>query len=252
MHTLLVNADDFGISKESNEAIKEAIRAGSVNSVSVMVNTQYFEDAVAFLKKHPAVKVGLHFNITEGISRSSIQEHILSSIFRKRYFLNTVKRELLKQYLTLQRTGLHINHIDSHEHVHLIPAVFTSVSELAEKCKIERVRGCAFSLPQLLSIKNRLPSVKQTVIWLVYGLNYIFLPNNRKKLFSKWYLLDLNWDTNFSIDHLQKILTTVPVDAIEIICHLSSAITQDKLSTERYHCKNFLVHEFKQLWETPV
>src|ERR1700733_1674189 len=66
MKKLIINADDFGMSQEVNEGTKKGIEQGIITSVSVMANMPFFEDAVRFLRKHPKVSVGLHFNITEG------------------------------------------------------------------------------------------------------------------------------------------------------------------------------------------
>jgi predicted glycoside hydrolase/deacetylase ChbG (UPF0249 family) len=52
MRQLIINADDFGMSKEVNEGTKQGIKAGVVTSVSVMVNMSYFEDAISFLKRY--------------------------------------------------------------------------------------------------------------------------------------------------------------------------------------------------------
>ncbi len=66
MRRLIINADDFGMSQEVNEGIKKGIKAGVINSVSLMANMSYFDDAVKFLKNHEKIAIGLHFNITEG------------------------------------------------------------------------------------------------------------------------------------------------------------------------------------------
>src|SRR5882757_5858501 len=68
MKKLIINADDFGMSREVNEGTKQGIKQGIITSVSVMTNMPYFNEAVRFLKKYPHVSVGLHFNITEGKS----------------------------------------------------------------------------------------------------------------------------------------------------------------------------------------
>lgn len=53
MRYLIINADDFGMSKEVNEGTIQGIKAGTITSVSVMVNMPHFEEAVKFLKKIP-------------------------------------------------------------------------------------------------------------------------------------------------------------------------------------------------------
>ena len=63
---LIVNADDFGLSRSINEGILEAHRDGIVNSASLMVNMPGFEDALARLSEHPRLAVGVHVNLLRG------------------------------------------------------------------------------------------------------------------------------------------------------------------------------------------
>ena len=69
MKKLIINADDFGYSKENNEAIKEGFKAGIITSASIMTNTDYFDDAInSILPEIPTINIGIHLNIIEGKS----------------------------------------------------------------------------------------------------------------------------------------------------------------------------------------
>src|SRR5438046_6346653 len=60
---LVVNADDFGLSTGVNRGILEAHAAGVVSSVSVLVNTPGWTDALRRLRDlgpAPGLGVGLH------------------------------------------------------------------------------------------------------------------------------------------------------------------------------------------------
>ena len=50
---IIFNADDFGISKGVNVAIKKAYDEGILNSASLMVNQKYAADAVEMSKNMP-------------------------------------------------------------------------------------------------------------------------------------------------------------------------------------------------------
>src|SRR5437773_182915 len=68
---LVVNADDFGLSTGVNRGILEAHAAGVVSSVSVLVNTPGWTDALRRLRDlgpppAPGLGVGLHLNLTMG------------------------------------------------------------------------------------------------------------------------------------------------------------------------------------------
>lgn len=63
---LIVNADDFGMSEEVNQAIVLAHRVGLVSSASAMVNGLAIDDLRGLRERQPRLGVGLHLSITEG------------------------------------------------------------------------------------------------------------------------------------------------------------------------------------------
>ena len=62
---VIINADDFGITKGVNEAIFELVDAGIVTSTSVMSNMPDYVDVVKFKTK---IGISVHFNLTIGRS----------------------------------------------------------------------------------------------------------------------------------------------------------------------------------------
>src|SRR6476659_9392907 len=63
---LIINADDFGISRGVNAGIAEAAACGGISSTSLMVNLPDSADAVTRARSCPRISVGLHFNLTVG------------------------------------------------------------------------------------------------------------------------------------------------------------------------------------------
>src|SRR5205085_11997778 len=59
---LIVNADDFGLSRGVNEGIIEAHTGGILTSTSLMVWRPGAEHAAKVAAAHPALSVGLHFD----------------------------------------------------------------------------------------------------------------------------------------------------------------------------------------------
>lgn len=74
MVEIIVNADDFGISKGVNYAVFKGGMFGILNSASLMVNQKYTEDAVRISKAVPQLKIGLHLNFTNGYSTASAEK----------------------------------------------------------------------------------------------------------------------------------------------------------------------------------
>ena len=63
---LIINADDFGLSKSISDGIIEGILGGYITSTSIMANMKYAEYAVKEALKHNINCIGLHINFTVG------------------------------------------------------------------------------------------------------------------------------------------------------------------------------------------
>ncbi len=129
---LIINADDFGLTKATNEAVFELAKLGTVSSTTVMVNMLYASEAVKLTGIH-GFGVGLHFNLTQGRPLSN-PELIPSLVKENGCFLNitTLKKkiknneiskaevliELNAQFSRLENIiGSNISHIDSHQDI---------------------------------------------------------------------------------------------------------------------------------------
>ena len=60
---LIVNADDFGMSKSVNEAVRGAIKAGVVRSTSLMVPGPAAPAAMRMLREDAAIRFGIHLTV---------------------------------------------------------------------------------------------------------------------------------------------------------------------------------------------
>ena len=69
---LIVNADDFGLSKGQNYGIIEACRRGVVTSTTALINGEAIEHAAQLSQEVPALGVGMHFVLTLGAPLSSM------------------------------------------------------------------------------------------------------------------------------------------------------------------------------------
>jgi len=115
--TLIVNADDFGLSEGVNEGILRAHRDGIVTSTSLMVRQPAAAAAAAAAGAHPALSVGLHFDTGEW------ERH--EGAWHPRYLwvddadADAVAAELAFQLQAFRElTGGEPTHLDSHQHVH--------------------------------------------------------------------------------------------------------------------------------------
>ncbi len=153
----IINADDFGISRGVNQAIYKGCTEGIINSVSLMVNQQYTEEAVEMVQPLSEINVGLHLNLTNERPASSPKDIPLlvgkdgkfCNGFVKLLLLSFIHPGILKRQVALEaenqikkalQMGVALAHIDSHRHVHMIPLIFKAVNELRQQYNIPRIR----------------------------------------------------------------------------------------------------------------
>lgn len=153
----IFNADDFGISKGVNAAIVKAHREGILNSASLMINQKYAAEAVKLAKEMPELEMGLHVNLTNEYPAASAQEIpllvdgqgklkngfvnlLLLSFFKPCQLRLQVEIEMRAQIAKYLTTGLPLQHLDSHRHVHMIPQIFKTMRKLQKEFEVPRIR----------------------------------------------------------------------------------------------------------------
>ncbi len=140
---LIVNADDFGLSRGQNYGIVEACRNGVVTSTTALVNGAAVEHAVALRTQVPELAVGLHFTLTLGkpvgntpsLKREGqLGKWVWDMAAQGSLPLDEIADELACQYSRfIALFGEPPSHIDSHHHVHMIGAIFPLVAAFARE-----------------------------------------------------------------------------------------------------------------------
>ena len=140
---LIVNADDFGLSKGQNYGIIEACRRGVVTSTTALINGDAVEHAALLSRETPELGVGMHFVLTLGMPLSpmpgltrggQLGKWIWELAGQDALPLEEITRELDCQFNRFVDVfGREPTHIDSHHHVHMIPAIFPIVAEFAQR-----------------------------------------------------------------------------------------------------------------------
>ena len=153
----IFNADDFGISKGVNAAIVQAYNEGVLNSTSLMINQKYADEAVKLAEKMPDLEVGLHINLTnelpaadprnipllvdnDGKLKNGFVSLLLLSVLHPKKLEKQVEIEVRAQINKYLKTGLKLEHLDSHRHVHMIPVIFGVIRKLQQEYSVPRVR----------------------------------------------------------------------------------------------------------------
>lgn len=61
---LIINADDYGLCKSSNEAVEDLFENGRLLSSTIMTPCAGADEAMAFSKEHPEYAIGVHLTMT--------------------------------------------------------------------------------------------------------------------------------------------------------------------------------------------
>lgn len=159
MRRLIVNADDFGLTRGVNRAIVEGHEHGVVTSSTLMANGAAFEDAASLARSAPRLSVGCHVVLVDGsplldrvqvpslITRpgparfgDGISEFSLRALTGR---LNPVhvEAEVIAQIGKLQSAGITVSHLDSHKHTHVFPQVFRPLLRAAQACGVRAIRN---------------------------------------------------------------------------------------------------------------
>lgn len=152
MIRLIVSADDFGSGPGRNCGIIEAFRDGIVTSASLLANGPAFADAVALAREHD-LPVGVHLNLSEGAAlggpipgltdaaghffgKGELRQRLLAGDFDA----TAVAAELSAQIARVRTAGLKPDHLDTHQHCLLFPALTAIVTKVASSSGIMKIR----------------------------------------------------------------------------------------------------------------
>jgi hopanoid biosynthesis associated protein HpnK len=153
---LILNADDFGLTRGVNEGILRAHRDGILTSTTLMANGDAFGHAVELAKATPSLGVGCHLVLVGGSSvappeqipslvdssgrlpssLAALVARVISGAIRRA----DIERELRAQIGKIQRAGLKPTHLDTHKHTHVHPRVLDALGRVAQEFGIHRIR----------------------------------------------------------------------------------------------------------------
>ncbi|MEO8693362.1 MAG: ChbG/HpnK family deacetylase [Acidimicrobiales bacterium] len=154
---LIVNADDYGLTPAVSHGILRGMREGVITSTSVLVLGSGFSRSVGWLRDETTLGVGVHLalvgedppvsaarDIPTLVDRRGRLAHswrqLLPRVMTKRIDMADVERELAAQIGAAHDAGLSIDHLNSHQHVHMFPGLREVVVDLAHRFDVPAVR----------------------------------------------------------------------------------------------------------------
>lgn len=191
---LIVTGDDFGLSLPVNKAIETAFADGILTTTCLMMGAPEIGDAIARAKKHPELAVGLHVVVVRGKSvlphrdiphltdkNGKFDNHLVRAGIQY-FFSPRVRRQLAAeiraQFEAFRQTGLKLDHVNAHNHMHLHPTILSLILHIGRDYGLKAVRvpyeppGSLFLKPWIELMKTRLKAANIRFNDTLFGLHH--------------------------------------------------------------------------------
>ncbi len=234
---LIVNADDFGLTRGINLAIAELHAAEVVTSATLMATGPAFQHAVELAHRNPMLGVGCHIVLTDGIPVSSPEtiptllgedgrsfrpslNDFLRAVLTGKINANELEQEIIAQIQMLQRAGIRASHLDTHKHTHVLPQIARALLAAAEKTGVPAVRN-PFEEPWSL----RLGQASRLRVLAVAGARlfhrrFLALPQFRNgSVRTTDGTLGISATGHLNVYTLRQMIAALPNGTWELVCH---------------------------------
>ena len=233
---VIVTGDDFGLTISVNEAIVRAHTEGILTSASIMPGGAFFSDAVERSRNHPTLRVGLHLTLVEGRpvsppelvpdlvdSNGEFSTQLARAGFRF-FFLPWVRHqletEIRAQFDAFAETGLLLDHVDAHNHMHLHPTVLGLMLKTGKEYGLRAVR--LPKEPPLLSWRAAERSLATRLTSAFFLAPWTFLMKRtlrRASIKYNDYLFGMTDAGAMTLPLLERIFSNLPTGITELCCH---------------------------------
>ena len=189
-----IHADDYALSIKTSEEIFSLMQQGILDSISIIPNNSCYNECIHYLTDHIKdltylPKMSVHINLVEGLSLSQNDGSLINSTWKSLFLAsyNPFKRRAVKEqlkreiYCQIKKTqdsideciriakdlGISVSQkrirIDSHQHSHMIPIVWESITEVLEEngLETEYIRN---------SKEPLIPFLKHVPLWKSYSI----------------------------------------------------------------------------------
>jgi predicted glycoside hydrolase/deacetylase ChbG (UPF0249 family) len=157
---ITINADDLGLHEAVNEGIIRAHQDGVVTSASIIACGRAFDDALIRCKSCPELDLGVHLTLVGERPLAPI-EKVVSLVdedgamppsyvpfahawLTGKIHATEIRLELETQVARVLDNGIRPTHLDSHQHVHCLPGIWTMTLDIAKTYSIPFVRMPSF------------------------------------------------------------------------------------------------------------
>jgi hopanoid biosynthesis associated protein HpnK len=247
---IIITGDDFGLSPAVNAAVIRAHREGLLTCASLMINGSAWQEAVDLAKANPKLCLGWHLTLVQGrgvLPRRHIP-HLVDSqgnfrsnpvttgliYFFSRRARREIKAELQAQVDKMRAAGVPPRFLNGHLNVHLHPAIWPVVRQLATDYGIPAVRLARENLRVTLSLNRQRPAYKTA-----HALIFAWLSRRAKAeagtLKTNDHLFGLLNDGAMDEPCLLGLLPRLAPGVTEVYCHPAAAADPGTRSWPRHY-----------------
>lgn len=174
--TQAFTADDWGLTPEVNQGILELAQAGVIRRVSIMARSKYIGDGLSELLQVPGVELGLHYDLTYGISSPGrVLLQWMSPFSDHAKLKEHARAEFSSQLSHLKSLGIPVSYLDGHHHIHLSPGLVDAIGDQIRTAEIKRVR-CPYDASLWLTPKAILNVLSLLALRRIRTLGFTSLP----------------------------------------------------------------------------
>jgi hopanoid biosynthesis associated protein HpnK len=236
MKRLVVTGDDFGLAEPVNEGIVESHLRGILTTASLMVSGAAANDAVERAKAVPSLHVGLHIVVVEGrpiLPAAAVPDLVdangefSTALVRSgfSYFLlprvrKQLEMEIRAQFESFRRTGLAMDHVNSHNHMHVHPTVLSLILKAGRDYGLKSVR-LPFE-PPIRSWRASGGSLFGKLAWSLFLTPWTGLMKSRLRtagLRSNDYIFGMSDSGAMTTDRVLRFFRHLPPGSTEIYFH---------------------------------
>ena len=236
MRYLLVNADDFGFTRDVNVGIVDAHRNGILTATTLMATGPAFSHAVALAAANPTLDIGVHLQMVQGPSLSRPGKDLPNTVTELLFSLHQwdVQSEINAQIEKILESGIRPTHLDTHKHTHLLPPILEALARASQTYQIPVIRQ-PFDLP-LNGSRAPLPTRLAHLAMKTHRPHFrsVLKRHNAR---STDHFAGFLWTGNYTADDLLHLFKILPPGSTEFMTHpghlgpeLRSAATRLKQS----------------------
>ncbi len=231
---LIVNADDFGLTRSITDGVIDAFEGGILTSASLVATGEAFDRASGYAAAHADLDSGIHLMIVQGTPvlpagqvPSLVQPDGMFlpgyGEFMARYLSGGVRDEEVEaewsaQIARLRGAGVRITHLDSIQHLHLVPGLFRVALRIARANGIMALR-----FPRVPTVLRRAEkgTVRRSLEFLPLRLmeqsNLPYLNSSGIRTPDRFF----GFHSAGHLDQkaLRSVLFGVPQGTSELVCH---------------------------------